>query len=184
MGYIFSAGLLLALKGTIGGALVALDLGTLLQRPQDFAIRAGLTALALLLARVLERGVDRSLGRRLNQNLLLLAGRMIYIGTLIIGVIVILVIWGTGLVIPITLLGALSVALSLALQDILKNLVSGVYLLVERRFVIGDRITVSTYTGEVEDIQLRVTMLRTPDGQQALIPNSLLFTSPVVNLSA
>jgi small-conductance mechanosensitive channel len=50
--------------------------------------------------------------------------------------------------------------------------------------VIGDSITVATYSGEVEDIQLRVTLLRTLDGERVLIPNALLFTSAVVNLSA
>jgi len=140
---------------------------------------------ALVLARVVQRAVVASLSQsRLNRNLTLLMGRLIYATTLVIGLIVILAIWGTGLVFPVALVGVLTVALSLSLQDILKNLVSGVYLLIERPFVIGDSITVTTYTGEVEDIQLRVTLLRTLDGERVLIPNALLFTSAVVNLSA
>jgi small-conductance mechanosensitive channel len=77
----------------------------------------------------------------------------------------------------------ITVALSLALQDILKNIVAGVYLLIERPFVIGDYIAVDTYTGTIEDILIRVTRLRTTDGQLILIPNATLFTSPVVNKS-
>jgi small-conductance mechanosensitive channel len=141
-------------------------------------------ALTLVLGGILEKGVERSLKRRVNPNLLLLAGRAVYIGTLATGLVVILAVWGTGVVIPVALLGVLTVALSVALQDILKNLVAGVYLLFERPFVIGDKIAVSAYSGAVEDIHLRVTWLRTPDGRLVLVPNALLFTSPVVNLSA
>ncbi|MEO7000950.1 MAG: mechanosensitive ion channel family protein [Ktedonobacterales bacterium] len=161
----------------------------LLHQFVTFAIQLGISlavlAATLVLARVAQRAIVGSLHRsRLNRNLILLSGRLIYITVLVIGIIVILAVWGTGLVLPVTLVGVLTVALSLALQDILRNLVSGVYLLLERPFVIGDYITITPYSGEVEDIQLRVTSLRTLDGERVLIPNAMLFTSAVVNLSA
>ena len=120
---------------------------------------------------------------KLNPNLVVLGARVVYVATLAVGLVVILAIWGTGIALPVALLGALTVALSLALQDVLKNLVAGIYLLVEHPFSIGDRIALTPYTGEVEDIKIRYTSLRTVDGQQVLIPNSMLFSSPVVNLS-
>lgn len=141
-------------------------------------------ALTLALGRRLQEGVTRSLDRsRVNRNLAVLGGRVVYIGLLALGAIVILGIWGPGLVFPAALLGALAVALSLSLQDVLKNLVAGVYLLLEHPFLIGDSITISTYTGKVEDIQIRYTALHTPEGQRVLVPNGLLFSSPVVNHS-
>lgn len=142
-------------------------------------------AAALGIGRALQRGVLKSMDRqRTNANLILLGGRLIYIATLVVGLIAILAIWGTGLVVPVALIGALTVALSLALQDVLKNLVAGVYLLLERPYVIGDHIALDSYSGEVEDIQIRYTALRTLDNQRVLIPNSLLFGSPVTNLTA
>ncbi len=152
------------------------------------AVQAGASlvvfACALGLARILERSVVSSMGRgRANPNLILLAGRVMYTTALVVGFIIILQIWGTGIVVPVALIGTLTVALSLALQDVLKNLVAGVYLLLERPFVIGDTIVLGAYQGEVEDIRIRFTALRTPDGQRVLIPNSLLFSSAVVNLS-
>jgi small-conductance mechanosensitive channel len=66
---------------------------------------------------------------------------------------------------------------------VLKNLVAGIYLLIEHPFVIGDRITVNAFSGAVEDIQLRYTALRTENDQRIFIPNSVIFTSPVTNLS-
>jgi small-conductance mechanosensitive channel len=147
----------------------------------SFVVLAG----ALGIGRALQRGVLKSMDRqRTNANLILLGGRLIYIATLVVGLIAILAIWGTGLVVPVALIGALTVALSLALQDVLKNLVAGVYLLLERPYAIGDHIALDSYSGEVEDIQIRYTALRTLDNKRVLIPNSLLFGSPVTNLTA
>lgn len=142
-------------------------------------------AVSLSVGRVLQRGILTSLETsHVSKNLIVLGGRTIYVCTLLFGLIIVLAIWGTGIVFPVALLGALTVALSLALQDILRNVVAGIYLLVEHPFTIGETISTNTYTGEVEDIQIRVTALRTPDGQRVLIPNALIFTSAVVNLSA
>jgi len=173
----------------LSGQATAIDQRLLVDELIAIGVRIGFSLIALVaalvLARVVQRATVASLSQsRLNRNLTLLMGRLIYVTTLVIGLIVILAIWGTGLVFPVALVGVLTVALSLSLQDILKNLVSGVYLLIERPFVIGDSITVATYSGEVEDIQLRVTLLRTLDGERVLIPNALIFTSAVVNLSA
>lgn len=155
---------------------------------RDLGLHSGATlivlAATLVLARIFQRSVFATLHRgRLNSNLALLGGRIIYTSALAVGLVVILAIWGTGIVFPVALLGALTVALSLALQDVLKNLVAGIYLLLEHPFVIGDQITLEPYTGEVEDIQIRYTSLRTANGQRVLIPNSMLFSSAVVNHS-
>ena len=154
----------------------------------DAAIRVGGSLLVLAaglgIGRLLQRAVLGNLNRRVNRNLTLLFGRVIYVSTVVVAVVAILAIWGTGLVLPVALIGALTIGLSLSMQDVLRNLVSGIYLLVEHPFVIGDTITLAPYTGDVEDIQLRFTALRTADGQRVLIPNSMLFSLPVVNLTA
>jgi small-conductance mechanosensitive channel len=154
----------------------------------DLAARIGgslvTVAMALALGRILQESVLGGLKEgHVSRNVGVLIARTIYVATLIVGLIVILAIWGTGLVVPVALLGALTVALSLALQDILKNVVAGIYLLLEHPFVISDQITAASYTGDVENIQLRVTVLRTADNEKVLIPNALLFTSAVVNHS-
>jgi small-conductance mechanosensitive channel len=148
------------------------------------AITLLVLVVTLALARTLDTAVELGLERgHVNKNLLVLAGHAIYATTLIVGLIVMLTVWGVSLVVPVTLIGVLTVALSLALQDILKNVVAGVYLLIERPFVIGDQITVESYSGTIEDVQIRVTRLRTSDGQLVVIPNATLFTTPVVNKS-
>lgn len=167
--------------------VVVMQAGYVLTR---VAISLLVFAVALGLGHALDTGIELALERgHVNTNLLVLAGHAIYTATIIVGVIVILSVWGVSLVVPVTLIGVITVSLSVALQDVLKNVVCGVYLLIERPFVIGDEIAVTaastgTFAGIVEDIQIRVTHLRTVDGQLALIPNATLFTMPVVNKSA
>lgn len=77
--------------------------------------------------------------------------------------------------------GFLALAFSLAFQDILKNFIAGMFLLLERPFRLGDEITVDNHTGVVENIEMRTTTLRTSDGEQVLTPNSLVYTGTIIN---
>ncbi len=142
-------------------------------------------ALMLTVGRVLQRASMRNLARtRVDINLSVLVSRFIYLCALGVGALIVLAVWNVQLVIPVTVLGAVTVAFTFALQDLLKNLVAGIYLLMERPFRIGDEIMVENYVGEVEDIHMRVTTLRTVGGEQVLIPNGILFSSAVTNNSA
>src|SRR5437899_2379487 len=98
-----------------------------------------------------------------------------------VGILVVLGILGfnsTGL---LTLAGAVGLAFSLAIQDILKNFFSGVYLLLERPFRVGDTIRVKDQQGVVENIGVRTTELRTTDNGQVLMPNAVVFAEVVTN---
>ncbi len=81
----------------------------------------------------------------------------------------------------LTLAGAVGLAFSLAIQDILKNFFSGVYLLLERPFRVGDTIRVKDQQGVVENIGVRTTELRTSDNVQVLVPNAVVFAEVVTN---
>ena len=76
-------------------------------------------------------------------------------------------------------LGLTGFALGFAFLDVLSSLLAGILLLLFRPFGIGDRISVSGLEGEAIEIDLRYTGLRQPD-KKALIPNSSLFTNPVI----
>jgi small conductance mechanosensitive channel len=79
--------------------------------------------------------------------------------------------------------GAVGLAFSLAVQDILKNFFSGVYLLLERPFRVGDTIKVKEQQGVVENIGVRTTVLRTSDNVQVLVPNAVVFAEVITNHS-
>jgi small-conductance mechanosensitive channel len=87
--------------------------------------------------------------------------------------------------VPFTALAAVvsiaAIALGLSLQDLLKNLIAGLYLLAERPFHIGDEITVSGVTGVIDDIQMRVTYLHTSQGERIIMPNQTVFTQVIVS---
>jgi small conductance mechanosensitive channel len=80
-------------------------------------------------------------------------------------------------------LGIAGFTIGFALQDVAKNFVAGILLLLQEPFEIGDAIEVAGYSGTVLDISLRSTDLRTWDGRHVLIPNSDIFVSPIVNFS-
>ena len=80
-------------------------------------------------------------------------------------------------------LGVLGFTVGFALQDISKNFVAGLLLLLQQPFDIGDAIEVAGYSGTVEDVDLRATQLRTFDGKVVLIPNTDVYTSAITNFS-
>jgi small-conductance mechanosensitive channel len=68
---------------------------------------------------------------------------------------------------------------ALGVQDLLRDYVSGYYVLFERHIRIGDRISFDTHTGTITEVRLRVTLLRSEKGDVIIVPNSELFTKPV-----
>jgi small-conductance mechanosensitive channel len=79
----------------------------------------------------------------------------------------------------VTFLSLSAAALTLSLQDLLKNLFSGLYLLAEQPFSPGDRIRVGAEDGRVERVDLRITRLRNDRRELVMVPNSTLFTQVV-----
>lgn len=83
----------------------------------------------------------------------------------------------------LTLLSAFTVAIGLAFQDVARNFISGLFMLAEKPFTIGDRVTVRNQEGTVQGIDIRTTMLRTDDGSLLMVPNSMMFTEILRNES-
>jgi small conductance mechanosensitive channel len=83
----------------------------------------------------------------------------------------------------VALLGAAGLAVGLALQGTLSNLAAGVMLLIFRPYKVGDFIDAADCFGNVEEIDLFTTILKTFDNQQIIIPNSQIWGSKIVNHS-
>ncbi|MEM6614353.1 MAG: mechanosensitive ion channel family protein [Cyanobacteria bacterium P01_C01_bin.72] len=79
----------------------------------------------------------------------------------------------------IATLGVGSVAIGFAFQDIFKNFLAGIILLVEEPFRIGDEVEIGDYQGKVENISIRTTKILTFKGERILLPNSTVFTDAV-----
>lgn len=80
-------------------------------------------------------------------------------------------------------MGAAGLAIGLALQGTLQNIAAGIMLLVLRPFRVGESIETGAVSGEVREIGLFATELRTGDGLFQLVPNALLWNTPVKNFS-
>lgn len=151
------------------------------------AIPGLLTALIiLLLTRFIAQFVQKlayRLGQRTlrNHSLQLLLSKSSYMLT-----------WAAGIVLACTsafpglrlgdivaTLGLGSVAIGFAFQDIFKNFLAGILLLLQQPFRIKDQIVVDGYEGTVEDITIRTTQIRTYQGERVILPNSMVFTNAV-----
>ncbi len=80
-------------------------------------------------------------------------------------------------------LGILGFTVGFALQDVSKNFIAGMLLLLEQPFDLGDVIEVGDFIGTVAKVDVRATELYTFDGQNVIIPNGEIFTSSIKNYS-
>ena len=83
----------------------------------------------------------------------------------------------------IAAIGAIGLAIGLALQGTLQNIAAGIMLLALRPFRIGESVEVGSISGTIEEIGLFATSLRTADGIYILAPNSTLWNQPVRNFT-
>jgi small-conductance mechanosensitive channel len=81
------------------------------------------------------------------------------------------------------LFGALGVGIGFGLQNITNNFVSGLIILLERPIKVGDRIDMGGVSGDVINISMRATTIRTNDNISMIVPNSDFITSTVINWS-
>ena len=84
----------------------------------------------------------------------------------------------------ITALGAATVAIGLALQDTLKNVASGLMILVNKPFKVGDYIQISGFEGTVTKIDISSTHLLTIDNKEVIFPNGNITSNNITNYSS
>ena len=80
-------------------------------------------------------------------------------------------------------LGIAGIAVGYGIQDIARNFVAGLLLLIRQPFERGDAVQISDYTGKVMEINLRDTVIRTWDGKTVILTNSEVFGNAITNFS-
>ena len=124
----------------------------------------------------------KTVGDLLSKDLIDWIIKAIKILILILGLAAVLEIWGIKIGPVIAGLGLFGVAVALGAQDLFKNLISGILVLVERRFQVGDWIYVEdVIEGTVESIGFRSTVIRRFDKSLATIPNFQFAENAVIN---
>ena len=128
--------------------------------------------------------VIKSVGGLLSRDLINWIIKAIKVLILILGAAAVLELWGIKIGPIIAGLGLFGVAVALGAQDLFKNLISGILVLVERRFQVGDWIFVEgVIEGTVESIGFRSTVVRRFDKSLATIPNFQFAENAVINNS-
>lgn len=121
-----------------------------------------------------EVGIAKTMGHVLVKSL-----RMVVV---IVGALTLAGEWGFDLKPVLASLGIVSMALALAAQDMVKNFIGAIVILMEDIFHIGDKITVGGVTGVVETINFRSTQIRTDDGNLVYVPNASFSSSNVTRV--
>ena len=121
--------------------------------------------------------------RNLDAELILLSRRVVRITVLIFGTIQALAQLNFNVTGFVAGLGIIGFTVGFAMQDVTKNFVAGILLLLQQPFSIGDSIDVAGYSGTVKDITLRTTEMRTWDGRDVLIPNGDVYVKAITNYS-
>lgn len=146
-----------------------------------------LRILVILLLAYLGQLALRHLARRLERRLsdgaiygtdserlrtLIRAGRGVTIGVLlVVAGLMILQTLGVNIAPLLASAGVAGLAVSLGAQTLVKDYISGILILIEHQFSIGDTIRVGEHQGEVERVTLRATFLRDVEGRQHIVPN-------------
>jgi small-conductance mechanosensitive channel len=110
-------------------------------------------------------------------------GRIIHYIIMIIGAVVAFQFVGINLTGLAVVLGFLSVGIGFGLQNVTSNFVAGLILLFERPIKVGDRVTVGDKEGDVMEINIRSTTIRTLNNIAVIVPNSEFISATVVNWS-
>jgi len=147
-----------------------------------------LLAVLWVIFSIIELGKDRAAqilekqGLQNSSILLRPARTMLKVVMLILVILVWLDNLGVSITTVLTGLGVGGIAFALAAQDTLKNLIGSVIILLDRPYIVGQRVIVAGHDGEVEEIGLRSTKIRLLTGNQSVIPNEVMAKSAIENV--
>ena len=148
-----------------------------------FFVAALLFLLFYALAHLSRRMIRKTLQKfhHLPASIRILIARSVYILVLLLGLMVALSAANVNVTAVLASLGVAGFALGFALKDILENFIAGILLLFARPFEVGHQVTLGNFEGTVTDIEIRTTTLRTYSDERVAIPNSQVYSNPVVN---
>ncbi|MDR0182185.1 mechanosensitive ion channel family protein [Lysobacter arvi] len=155
----------------------------------DVGIKIGGALLVFYIGHHVAKWIVRAAGRGLTRahveaTSLQFISRVIYIALLIVLLLAILQgFFGIAPTSFIAILGAAGLAIGLALKDSLSNVASGVMLVTLKPFRVGDVVQIGGSSGTVEQVSIFQTRLRGADNQTIVLPNNLITTAPIVNLT-
>ncbi|BFM10109.1 mechanosensitive ion channel [Simiduia litorea] len=144
--------------------------------------------IVLIAGYFISRATQRSLmrfakdNRRMDQRAAYSIGRILHYAIITITLIISLSFAGFNFTKLALVAGALSVGIGFGLQGIANNFISGVIMLFERNINVGDVVELQSGTfGTIKEINVRSTLINTPDNMDVLVPNSEFLSAQVTN---
>ena len=151
---------------------------------EDWAIAGGTFILGLIIARIVGSFVRRAVDKTPASEFVGLFLSRMAVGVIgFLGFYFALQSLGVPLGPLVGALGIAGLALAFAFQDILENVIAGLLMIMRRPIGIGDEVATNDFEGVVKDVTLRAVELTTLDGKTVYIPNSLVWKTPVVNIT-
>jgi small-conductance mechanosensitive channel len=135
-------------------------------------------------AKVLAIYLRRALKERMSRGHLEILVKVVYYGIIAVAAMVALALLGVNLSGLMVAGGIAGIVLGFASQRIVGNLISGLFLIVERPITIGNQVNIDGVMGFVEDINIFSTIIRTYDGLFIRLPNEKVFTTGITNYVA
>jgi small conductance mechanosensitive channel len=142
-----------------------------------------LLVIGLMLAGFVSRGISKALTKadRLDVSVANLLASLVKYALWVVVLVTVLTQFGVETTSIIAALGGVALAVGLALQGTLSNVASGVMILVQKPFKVGEAISVGSITAVVQQIGLFTTELKQPDGLFVMMPNNELWNQPIIN---
>lgn len=142
-----------------------------------------LLAVGYLVAKVLSRFATSRLQVYINPQQTMIMNKLVFYVVLLIFLIMALQQIGFKLSVLLGSAGVVSIAFAFAARTSMANFVSGLFLIIERPFVIGDTITINAITGKVTAIDLMSTKITQADNILVRIPNNTVVSSEIINIT-
>ncbi len=143
----------------------------------------GLLILGVLVVKVLAFVVGRTMHKRFSEQSIMITRKIIFYSGFLIVIMTLLADLGLNLAALLGAFGVAGIAIGFAAQTSISNVISGMFLISEKPFEIGDIVRVGDNTGVVLSIDLLSIKIRTFDNQFLRIPNETLIKSDVVNVT-
>ncbi len=150
------------------------------------AVIVGAVLLLLILAAIVRRLAGRAFKRIPNMTTLLqtfLIG-VVYWLTLAFGLMVVLSFLGIDITPLFALVGGAAFIIAFAMQDTLSNLASGLMIMINRPFDVGDYVDSAGINGTIDRVSVASTTFITPDNQRHVVPNSMVWSNIITNVTS
>lgn len=134
-----------------------------------------------LVARLVSRSLERVASRNFDMHRTMLIRRVSFYLILGLTIVTGLNEAGINLSVVVGAAGVASVAIGFASQTSMSNLISGIFIVIEKPFMVGDTIRIGMTSGEVHFMGILSTILKTPDNIMVRIPNENLMKSEIFN---